>query len=343
MYNAFITKDTAFEGRFFVAVKTTGIFCRLSCTAKKPKKENVIFFDTSKECLTNGFRPCLVCKPLSTLNDIPKPIKEILQQLQDDPFEKIKDAQLSERGIEPSRLRRWFLKQYGITFQAYQRMMRMGAAAKKLKSGESVTTTAFDTGFESLSGFGDSFKNAFGVSPKNGKDRRIIYSKKIETPLGMLVACAVDEGICLLEFADRQHLEEKLNGLSDLMKARIVAGESEHFQQLEVELKSYFEGALRGFTVPIFPVGTAFQKDVWEALRAIPYGQTRSYKEQALTINKPGNVRAVANANGRNRIAIIIPCHRVIGSDGSMTGYAGGLWRKKYLLDLEKKILHEAR
>ncbi len=338
MYQAIIEKNTAFEGVFFTAVKTTGIFCRPSCNARKPKLENVEFLTTTKECILKGYRPCKVCKPLNTLHEIPIEYQKIIDALSDNPTLKFKDYDLKLQGIEPSKIRRWFLKNHGITFQSYQRMFRINSAFKKLQHGESVTHTAFDSGFESLSGFGYSFKNIFGVSPKNSKEQQIIDLKRIETPLGTMLACASNQGICLLEFSDRKMLETELKSITKLLNATIIQGNNPHLDLLETQLQEYFNGSRQTFSLPLHTIGTSFQNKVWQALQQIPYGQTRSYKEQAILIGSPDSVRAVANANGMNRIAIVIPCHRVIGSDGQLTGYAGGIWRKKYLLDHEQKF-----
>ncbi|MBO9582754.1 MAG: bifunctional transcriptional activator/DNA repair protein Ada [Flavobacterium sp.] len=337
MYKAAVNKDTSFEGVFFTAVKTTGIFCRPTCTARKPKKENVEFFTSSKEAILKGYRPCKVCFPLEKYNETPDFIKEILKELSENPSLKFKDADLIQRGIEPSKIRRWFLKNHKITFQAYQRMFRINSAFKKIKEGESITSTAFDTGYESLSGFNDSFKSIFGVSPKNSKAQNIIDLKRIETPLGTMYVCAVKEGICLLEFTDRKMLETEFKALAKTLNATIIQGDNGHFEILEKQLREYFEGKRKDFTVPLFSPGSDFQNKVWTALQNIPYGAVRSYKEQSSAINKPEAIRAVANANGANRISILIPCHRVVGSNGELTGYGGGLWRKKWLLELEKK------
>lgn len=336
MYTAILEKDTSFEGVFFTAVKTTGIFCRPSCTARKPKLENVEFLKTSKDCLLKGYRPCKVCRPLENLHETPGEIKQLLEALNADPTLKFKDSDLRQRGIEPHSLRRWFLKNHGVTFQAYQRMFRINSAFKRIQGGETVTHTAFDTGYESLSGFGDSFKNIFGVSPKNSRTQRIIDLKRIETPLGTMYACAVAEGICLLEFTDRKMLETELKTLSKTLNAIIVQGENEHFKRLEQELGEYFAGKRKSFSIPLFTPGSEFQNLVWQALQQIPFGTTKSYRDQAISINKPESVRAIANANGMNRISILIPCHRVIGADGSLTGYGGGIWRKQWILNMEK-------
>ncbi len=336
MYKAIVEKDTTFEGVFFTAVKTTGIFCRPSCTARKPKLENVEFFKTSKECILRGYRACKVCNPLKTINHTPIEFQKIIDELSENLTLKLKDNDLKQKGIEPSKIRRWFLKNHGITFQAYQRMFRINTAFKKIQNGESATHTAFDTGFESLSGFSDSFKNIFGVSPRKGKQKNIIDLKRIETPLGTMLACATNQGICLLEFTDRKMLETELKSIAKLLNATIVQGNNKHFELLEKQLNEYFAGERKIFDIPLHTSGTDFQNKVWTALQNIPYGKTKSYKEQAIAINNPESIRAVANANGMNRISILIPCHRVIGSDGQLTGYGGGLWRKKYLLELEK-------
>lgn len=239
MYKAIVEKDTSFEGVFFTAVKTTGIFCRPSCTARKPKLENVEFLKTSKECILKGFRACKVCRPLETLNYTPIEFQKIIEELSKNPSIKFKDYDLKQKGIEPSQIRRWFLKNHGITFQAYQRMFRINSAFKKMQKGESVTHTAFDAGFESLSGFSDSFKNIFGVSPKKGKQQSVIDFKRIETPLGTMLVCATNQGICLLEFTDRKMLEAELKSIAKLLNATSIQGNSKYFDIVEIELEEY--------------------------------------------------------------------------------------------------------
>lgn len=339
MYEASFRKDSSFEGIFWMGVKTTGIFCRPTCTARKPKFENVEFFSHTKDAMLKGYRPCKVCKPLETLNVTPLYIKELLQEISDDPSLKLKDYDLVKRGLEPATVRRWFVKHHGVTFHAFQRMSKLNMAFKKLQQGESVTEVAFDSGYESLSGFNESFKNIFGVSPSHNKREKIIDLKRMETILGTMVACADEHGICLLEFSDRKALPTELKNISKHFNANIVQGENPHFIMLEQELSEYFDGKRTEFTVPLSPVGTAFQKQVWEILQQIPYGGTRSYQEQAEILGNPKSVRAVANANGLNKISILVPCHRVIGSNGQLTGYGGGIWRKQKLLELEQAIL----
>ncbi|WP_188936647.1 bifunctional transcriptional activator/DNA repair enzyme AdaA [Dyadobacter endophyticus] len=336
MYQAIIEKDSQFEGVFFTAVKTTGIFCRPTCTARKPKIENVEFVFSAKEAFQKGYRPCKVCRPLEHAHQTPEVIRSLLDKLTDDPSLKFKDADLRVLGLEPHSVRRWFLKNHQMTFQAYQRMYRINSAFKHIQQGQSVTAAAFDSGFDSLSGFGDSFKSIFGFSPLGGKTRQVIDLTRLETPLGTMFACATKEGLCLLEFTDRKMLETEFRFLSKSMNAIIVQGENEHFALLKKELGEYFAGTRKEFSVPIHKVGSDFQNKVWQALQTVPYGETRSYQQQAAMITSPNAIRAVANANGMNKISILVPCHRVVGADGSLTGYGGGIWRKQWLLDMEK-------
>lgn len=163
----------------------------------------------------------------------------------------------------------------------------------------------------------------------------MINFTEIETPIGNMVVCSTKQGICLLEFEDRKELTDELKSLPILFNAALIMGSNLHIEQLKTQLAEYFSGVRTQFTISLETKGTPFQQSVWQALQQIPYGETRSYKEQARILGKPETIRAVANANGKNRISILIPCHRVLGSNGALTGYAGGLWRKEYLLKLE--------
>jgi AraC family transcriptional regulator, regulatory protein of adaptative response / methylated-DNA-[protein]-cysteine methyltransferase len=170
----------------------------------------------------------------------------------------------------------------------------------------------------------------------------MIRMVKIESPLGEIIAGATDEGLCLLEFNDRKRAVTECKDLVKWLKQPIEDGENEHLTALIKQLKEYFSGNRKEFSIPLVTPGTDFQQEVWKKLLEIPYGTTRSYQEQADALRRSNSVRAVANANGMNRISIIIPCHRVIGSNGKLTGYGGGLKRKKWLLDHEKKYSGQA-
>ena len=339
MYRALARRDRTYEGIFFAGIRTTGVFCRPGCRARTPKRENVMFFATAKQALDAGYRPCKLCRPMEPAGKTPEGIGRVIAMVQADPMERFRDARLRELGLSPSMVRRWFRQNHGMTFQGYQRALRIGRAYGTIIRGEKVSAAAFDHGWGSLSGFGHSFKKQTGHAPKNGKAKSIISLTRIPTPLGLMVAGAVDAGVCLLEFADRRMLETELKLLRTLLQAEIAPGESKHFGVLQRELEEYFQGKRTAFTVPVIAPGSPFQQKVWQGLRAIPCGTTRSYGQQAKILKMPAAVRAVARANGANRIAIIIPCHRVIGSDGKLVGYGGGLWRKKYLLELEQGVV----
>lgn len=336
-YKALLEKDHQFIGIFYVGVKTTGIFCISTCRARKPKMENVLFYTEARDLLQNGFRPCKICKPTENAYQPSEEVIQAIDLVNQHPDLKITDYQLKQKALRPEKIRRWFKEHHGMTFQAYQRMIRINTAFQYLKRGKSVTDSAFESGYESLSGFGYSFKNLVGTSPEESKEKTIILISRITTPIGPMFACVTQEGVCLLEFTDRRMLETEFLDLQKRLNAIILAGENEHTKQLKRELEEYFGGSRQQFEVKLHTPGTPFQKAVWEVLKYIPYGETRSYQEQAEKLNKPTATRAVASANGHNRVAIIIPCHRVIGKDGSLTGYAGGLERKKWLLNHERK------
>ncbi|HQT92316.1 MAG TPA: methylated-DNA--[protein]-cysteine S-methyltransferase [Candidatus Kryptobacter bacterium] len=337
MYDAFMRRDRSYEGIFFVGVKTTGIFCRPTCGARRPKRENIEFYPSAKDALLNGYRPCKVCNPLEPVGAAPDYIRKIIDLVAANPSKKITDYDLVKMNVEPNRVRRWFKSNHGLTFQGYQRMLRVNGALHKLKDGASVTEAAFENGYDSLSGFSDAFRKIVGANPVEGKSVNVINIHRLTTPLGPMIAGATGEGICLLEFSDRRSFEFEIEDLRRLLKANLVYWENKHISKLEEQLKEYFDGKRKEFDIPLVTPGSKFQKSVWQQLMSIPYGKTRSYEDQAIAINRLKAIRAVASANGANRISIVIPCHRVIGKDGSLTGYGGGLWRKKWLLDFEKK------
>ncbi len=337
MQRAFYKKDSNFEGIFFVGVKTTGIFCRPTCPARKPKKENLIFFSSAPEALKHGFRPCKVCQPLYQPGETPGWLQPLMNDIQNHPDIKLRDGDLRQRSIEPNRIRRWFKKNYGITFQAFVRAMKMSHAFSHIRKGNKVIEAAYDSGYESLSGFTNSFKKTTGFSPILSRKKKIITVTRLTTPLGPIMAAANNKGICLLEFVDSRRLTAELENLKTKLGAEIIPGDSSYFHILKQQLAEYFEGKRTEFRLPLILFGTPFQKKVWRELQKIPYGSTISYKEQARRIGHLAAVRAVARANGENKISIIIPCHRVIGTNGKLVGYGGGLWRKKYLLNLEAR------
>jgi AraC family transcriptional regulator, regulatory protein of adaptative response / methylated-DNA-[protein]-cysteine methyltransferase len=335
--------NAEYDGVFFVAVKTTGIFCRPSCPSR-PNPENVEYFGSIQECIAAGYRPCKRCHPLETNGTPPDWVAKLMSRVESAPDVKLRAADLREFGVTPERARRWFQEHYGMSFTAWCRGHRLAGAFTRIRNGGSLDEIVFDSGFESHSGFRDAFNRTFGEAPgrarKNG-DR--IVCAMIESPLGPLLAGVNDEGVCLLEYTDRRMLETNLTTMQKRFDCAVVPGEHKYLGQLRHELSEYFAGKRDDFTLPLAPRGTPFQEKVWHELQNISHGETISYDELAHRIRQPTAQRAVARANGMNRICILIPCHRVIGKDGSLTGYGGGLWRKRLLLELEKKANHPAR
>ena len=336
MDRAFRNRDGSYDGIFYVAVRTTGVFCRPSCPARKPLPENVEFFPTSREALFGGYRPCKRCEPLKAGGELPPWISTLLKRVEDDPSARIKDADLRASGIEPAKARRFFLNRFGMTFQAYCRARRLGKAFDEIKNGGRLDDVILGHGYESHSGFREAFFNRFGKPPGKTRGDGYIRIAWMETPLGPMAAGATARGICFLEFTDRRMLEVQLETLSRRFDLSIVPGENEIVARLRRELERYFSGRLKRFSVPLEYPGTEFQVRVWRALLDIPFGETRSYEDVARALGMPGAVRAVGHANGLNRIAIVIPCHRVVNKNGELGGYGGGLWRKKHLLALEQ-------
>ena len=335
MLYAFLTGDASFDGVFWTAVLTTGIFCRPTCSARKPRPENVEFYGSTRGALEAGFRPCLRCRPLEPRGSPPDWLRSLIREAEAEPSRRWTDRDLVERGLNPDRVRRWFQRNHGITFHAYSRARRLGDALGQIRQGEEVSRAAYSQGYDSLSGFQDAFRKLLGASPTDLRDAPVVRVARILTPLGPMLVGGTDDSLCLLEFIDRRMLETQLKRLRERLGAALVPGSNPVTRAAEREIDAYFNGDLRDFTIPLVAPGTEFQQTVWTALREIPFGTTASYADVASRIGRPTAVRAVARANGDNRIAIVIPCHRVIGSDGTLTGYGGGLWRKRRLLELE--------
>lgn len=339
MYRALLSRDTTFEGVFYVGVKTTGIFCRPTCPAKKPRIENVEYFGSPQEALYGGYRPCSRCRPLDKEQKPPELVGRLRGMVERSATGKVSGSELCAEGIDPSTARRQFQRYYGMTFQAYQRARRMGIALHEVRNGEPVIDAQLSAGFESASGFWEAFKRIFGVPPSQAEQVNCLHARWIETPLGAMLALANDEGVHLFEFVDRRGLEREVAFLMKRARSGVVPGDNQHLVKLDEELTGYFDGTLTDFTVPLVTVGSAFERDVWSLLRTIPPGETWSYAQLARALGNPNATRAVGRANGRNRLAVIIPCHRVIGAHGNLCGYGGGVWRKQWLLEHERRVI----
>jgi AraC family transcriptional regulator of adaptative response/methylated-DNA-[protein]-cysteine methyltransferase len=338
MYEALCERDASYEGVFFTCVKTTGIFCRPTCRAKRPRRENVEFAPTVQAALAAGFRPCRLCRPMETPGAQPAWMTDLIELIRRDPSRRLTDADLLERGVDPVAARRKFKDAFGMTFQAYQRSVRLGGAVRELRKGAGQVRAQVESGYESASGFRAAIEKCFGDA--NGA-RGALTVDWLPSPLGTMVAIASDAGLCLLEWVDRRALENELIRMRKRF-GPLVPGESDILEQTKREMAEYFNGGRRAFTIPIDLRGSEFQVQVWETLCEIPYGETWSYGQMARRIGRPGAVRAIGRANGTNQVAVVVPCHRVIGADGTLTGYGGGLWRKRKLLELEGVLLGES-
>ena len=334
IYGEMAARSGKFDRVWYVAVKTTGVFCRMRCPARTPLEKNVEFLGSIQECLHAGYRPCKRCRPMTLRDEGPEWVDDLVSRVQGADV-KLRDGDLRDLGLEPATVRRHFLRHFGMSFHTYQRAWRMGQAIGSLRAGGDSVDAAMAAGYASESGFREAFERIVGVTVKESGLARLAYARWIETPIGGMVAVASEDGLGILEFVDRRMLETELRDFERLTGRKIVPGDHGVLDQVQRELAEYFEGERRVFGVDLDLRGTAFQVRVWRELAAIPWGEVRSYGDQARVLGQDLAVRAVGRANGMNRLAIVVPCHRVIGSDGSLTGYGGGLWRKKWLLTLE--------
>jgi AraC family transcriptional regulator of adaptative response/methylated-DNA-[protein]-cysteine methyltransferase len=335
-YQALVDKNPDYEGVFYVGVKTTGVFCRPTCPARKPKFENCKFFESPKQALLASFRPCQRCHPLSHPNQVSELVQTLVKAVEENPAKRWKDADFQELSVDASTARRQFKKRFGMTFVEYARARRIGLAMKQIREGDKVINAQLDTGYESSSGFRDAFSRIMGAAPTKLEDCKVLKASWLDTKLGPMIAIADEDTLYLLEFVDRRGLEREVERLRQRTHSAILPGTTQPIHLIEEELEQYFEGKRREFKTPLTFLGSPFQKRVWEELQKIPYGKTCSYADIAKAIGNPSSFRAVANANGANQIAIVIPCHRVINTNGELGGYGGGTARKKWLLNLEK-------
>ena len=340
MYRALLRRDTGYDGLFFVAVKTTGVFCRPTCKARKPLRKNVLFFPRAAEALAAGYRACKLCRPMEVSGAMPDWLVGLMQRVDANPMCRWTDQDIRDQGVDPTRASRWFKANHGLTFHGYSRCRRLAGALAQLSVGDDPTTVAFNAGYESLSGFRDAFQKWFGTSPgriKNGEP--ILTVNRIPTPLGPMVAAADNCRLFLLEFADRRMLETQVKRLARKLNCRFSPGDNRLIEQTHREITEYFSGSRQGFCVPIQLTGSSFQERIWKLLLDIPFGETSSYGRLAMAANQPTAHRAVGRANGGNPLAIIVPCHRVLRGDGNLSGYGGGVRRKEWLLEHEKAVV----
>jgi AraC family transcriptional regulator of adaptative response/methylated-DNA-[protein]-cysteine methyltransferase len=328
---AFMRRDRSWDGRVIGAVTTTGIYCKPSCPARRPKRENVIFFASGDEARAAGFRSCLRCKPEEVGRDreaVARAVR-IIEAAEEPPAL----AELAQAvGYAPHHFQRLFKRDLGVSPAEYARGLRSQRAEAALKANGRVTDAIYDAGYSAPSGFYSDAKERLGMTPsawRDGGRGETIRWTTFDSPLGTMLIAATGKGICRLTFDDSVESLQRLfpkativeddGGLRDLVQGALTA----------------IERPLAAPDLPIDVAGTAFQEAVWRELRRIPAGETRSYAEIAAAIGAPKAVRAVGSANGDNHVCVLIPCHRVIRSDGSLGGYGGGIERKKKLLAAE--------
>lgn len=338
-YDALLHRDAAYDGFAYVCVSSTRIFCRFTCPARKPKRENCIFRETVAECLEAGFRPCKRCRPMLKAKGNEPTVTRLLEALDREPQRRWRESDIEAMGLDRSTVRRAFKRQFGMSFLEIARQRRVGLAAESLITGSEVIEAQLDAGFESGSGFRAAIIQLFGEAPQSLRGKALFKADWIETPIGPMMAIACEHALHLLEFIDRPALPAEIRRLQKNNGCGIVIGRTPVIDQIKHELVRYFAGHDDGFETPIAGHGTPFERMAWEALRRIPVGTVRSYSEQAKAMGRTSAVRAVARANGANQIAIVIPCHRVLGMNGLLTGYGGGLWRKRWLLEHEKRMI----
>ncbi len=336
-WDAVANNDAAMDGLFYYAVKSTGVFCRPSCRSRQPSRENVLFFDTAEEAMAAGFRPCKRCRPeLAAYQPLREIAREAKRLIERHPFEKERlDEELGSLGVSGKRLAQLYKQEYGMTPNAYADKLRMEAAKERLqKSGESVIDVAYSLGFESLSAFFAFFRKNTGSTPGEFRNKAAgahygdAASGVYDTALGQFTVVCRGEAVVALRFG-----AHRISGAME-QKSRCT-------DRVAEQIEEYIAGRRKQFTIALAPAGTEFQMRVWEELKKIPYGETRSYKDIAQAIGQPGASRAVGMANNKNPLPLLIPCHRVIGANGKLSGYAGGVELKERLLELERRNTRE--
>lgn len=338
-WNAVKHRNPEAEGTFFYGVKTTGIYCRPTCSARLPKRANALFFDTKKDAEAAGFRPCKRCTPDATPPSVTRSelivrACRLIEEAEEFPT---LDELASAVGLSSSHFHRLFKAAVGVTPKRYALRLRDQRLKENLDNGASVTTAIYDAGYNTSSRFYEGATERLGMSAthyKSGAAGLNIRYAVAQSWLGWLIVGRTEQGICAIEFGESPtQLVDRLHERFPKAELHISEGGDWLTQVLEK-----VEAPNKDFNLPLEIQGTAFQQQVWQALQTIPSGETRSYAEIAKQIERPAAVRAVAQACASNKVAVAIPCHRVVRSDGTLSGYKWGLERKKKLLEREKQI-----
>ena len=337
LYQALLDRNADYDGQAYVGVATTGIFCRLTCPARNPNSENCTFYASVGECIDAGYRACKRCHPLKPMASADPAIGELLAALDERPEYRWSEVDIARMGFDLSTIRRSFKRQFGMTFLEMARQRRLRDGFEIISSGGKVIEAQIVSRFESASAFRASFGQLLGRAPGSFDGNPVLFADWVATPLGDMISVCSRSQLHLLEFVDRKALKTELVNLEKRAKGQLGIGKTDPGEQIKTELSAFFDGHSASFSTPLAFSGSPFARDVWDELRRIPPGVTRSYSEVAKRIGRPTAIRAVARANGANQIALVVPCHRVIGADGSLTGYGGGLWRKQKLLEIERQ------
>lgn len=340
LWQACLRRDSGFDGRFVVGVRTTGIYCRPSCPARTPQRRNVVFFAAAELARQAGFRACKRCHPdRASLRDAAaERVLAICHFIRSLPQESLSLARLGKRfSLSPAHLQRVFKHYVGISPLEYQEACRMDRLKLALRHGASVTEAIYDAGYGSASRVYERAARSIGMTPRSYRERargeRIAFSV-VPCALGLALVATTPKGICAVKLGDQAAaLEQELK--EEFSDAELRSADPSHEGWVR-GVVALAEGRASHVSLPLDVRGTAFQKRVWSALRKIPRGATRSYAAIAASIGRPDAVRAVAGACGANPTALVVPCHRVIQSDGALGGYHWGIERKRRLLDSEQ-------
>jgi AraC family transcriptional regulator of adaptative response/methylated-DNA-[protein]-cysteine methyltransferase len=341
-WEALVRREQRADGAYVYGVVTTGVYCRPACSSKQPNRKNVRFFDAFEEAEQAGFRPCKRCHPQSSDGKGPHSeavarVCEIIDESEEPPT--LVDL-ASAVGLSPSYLHRLFKRMVGVTPKQYAMEKRLGHVRARLQSNVTVTEAIYEAGFASSSRFYEDITEKLGMKPseyRNGGQGMRIHSAVTQSYLGWVMVATTAKGICAIDLADSPDvLRERLH--ARFPKARLVEDDP-NFRALVSQVLAFLESPHAGLDLPLDVQGTAFQRRVWLALREIPPGSTASYGDIAARIGNPKAARAVASACASNPIAVAIPCHRVVRSDGNLGGYRWGKERKSKLLEQETQEL----
>lgn len=334
-WQAVLQREAAAEGLFYYAVLSTGIYCRPTCPSRRPRRENVRFYDSIPAAEAAGFRPCQRCRPrhLSTEQRVVAQVEQLLCTAEESPtLQELGEAV----GLSPFHLQRLFKKATGLSPRQYAARHRAQRLKEQLKAGSSVSQALYEAGYGSSRALYESARGELGMTPgayrRGGAGQRIAYAWA-QSPLGPVLVAATERGLCALRFSEDLQ-EARASLAAEFPRAELYESPGDLTPYLEA-IQAHLAGSLPVLDLPLDLRATPFQQRVWEALRAIPYGERRSYKQIAEVIKQPSAVRAVARACATNPIALAIPCHRVVRSDGDLSGYRWGVERKEALLRQE--------